>query len=341
MLFYPADAFPVSRPNTSSTYRKVERRIIHSDDYQEMGSTTEGSSLIDTSRIQRKCYSKRGSPLLSPSLIKKTFVDDYFSDLLLFKYRKTKSSTTLSLVTTPSFLDQGIAISGASVSFLHLVLTLFWAFVDGTLMFAALPIWSRSYKSSTEVKTSRQTYPWPYGQYDWRFTSVSCRLWLNRSAYIPFHLKKDFWDKLKTLFGTTSFTSCLSFIQTSPTQTRFALNMLRQISLTSCHSSITQPKLGWSSSNLPCYDSPQQSSSRVQLFRLYYRSNHYRCQLQYAICHCYHSHGEGPLGHMKILHARISAVQISEGPSSLINRTNVIRRGLPNQNHWKNQTHSH
>ena len=31
----------------------------------------------------------------------------------------------------------------------------------------------------------------------------------------------------------------------------------------------------------------------------------------------------------KILHARISAVQISEDPSSLINRTNVIRRGLP------------
>ena len=53
MLFYPTDAFPVSRPNTSSTYQKVERRTIHSDDYQEIGSTTEGSSLIDTSRIQK------------------------------------------------------------------------------------------------------------------------------------------------------------------------------------------------------------------------------------------------------------------------------------------------
>ena len=52
------------------------------------------------------------------------------------------------------------------------------------------PYWSRTYKSSTEVKTSRQTYPWSYGQYDWRFTSVSCHLWLNRSAYIPFHSPK-------------------------------------------------------------------------------------------------------------------------------------------------------
>ena len=66
------------------------------------------------------------------------------------------------------------------------------------------PCWSRPYKSSTEVKTSRQTYPWPYDQYDWRFTSVSCRLWLNRSAYILFHPQR-LLDKLKTFFGTTSF----------------------------------------------------------------------------------------------------------------------------------------
>ena len=43
----------------------------------------------------------------------------------------------------------------------------------------------------------------------------------------------------------------------------------------------------------------------------------------------------------KLLHAQISAVQKSEDSSSLINRINVIRRSLPNQNHWKNQINSY
>ena len=43
----------------------------------------------------------------------------------------------------------------------------------------------------------------------------------------------------------------------------------------------------------------------------------------------------------KPFHARISAVQESEDPSSLINRTNAIRRGPPNQNQWRNQTPSY
>ena len=43
----------------------------------------------------------------------------------------------------------------------------------------------------------------------------------------------------------------------------------------------------------------------------------------------------------KPLHAQISAIQESEDPSSLINRTNVIRCGPPNQNQWRNQTPSY
>jgi hypothetical protein len=42
----------------------------------------------------------------------------------------------------------------------------------------------------------------------------------------------------------------------------------------------------------------------------------------------------------KPLHAQISHAE-SEDPSSLINRTNIIRRGLPNQNQWWNQTPSY
>ena len=43
----------------------------------------------------------------------------------------------------------------------------------------------------------------------------------------------------------------------------------------------------------------------------------------------------------KSLHSQISAVQESKDPSSLINRTNVIRHSPPNQNHWRNQTPSY
>ena len=43
----------------------------------------------------------------------------------------------------------------------------------------------------------------------------------------------------------------------------------------------------------------------------------------------------------KPLHAWISAVQESENPSSLINGTNIIRCGSPNQNQWRNQTPSY
>jgi hypothetical protein len=42
----------------------------------------------------------------------------------------------------------------------------------------------------------------------------------------------------------------------------------------------------------------------------------------------------------KPLHAWISHVE-SEDPSSLINRTNIIRHGPPNQNQWWNQTPSY
>ena len=83
------------------------------------------------------------------------------------------------------------------------------------------PCWSRPYRSSTEVETSRQTYSWPYG-YVIRLTIYFCFM-SSMTEQIRLHSllsQKDFWDKLKTFFGTTSFTSCLSFIQTSPTQTR-------------------------------------------------------------------------------------------------------------------------
>ena len=60
------------------------------------------------------------------------------SDLFLFNTER-QSSSILSLVTTPFFLDQGVIISEARVSSLYLLLTLF-DFVDGTLTYVALPV---------------------------------------------------------------------------------------------------------------------------------------------------------------------------------------------------------
>ena len=79
------------------------------------------------------------------------------------------------------------------------MLTLFWAFEDGTFTYAALPAGVDLANRQQKWKTSRPTYSWPYGQYDWWFTSVSCHLWLNRSAYIPFHSPKRLLERAKKL----------------------------------------------------------------------------------------------------------------------------------------------
>ena len=123
MLFYPANTFPVLRPNISSTYQEVERRIIHSDDYQEMGSKAEGTSLTHESRIQRKRYSKEDYHFFLP-FVKKILLM-IISQISFCLNTEKQSSLIPSLVATPFFLDQGITISGASVLFSCLVLTLF------------------------------------------------------------------------------------------------------------------------------------------------------------------------------------------------------------------------
>ena len=82
------------------------------------------------------------------------------------------------------------------------------------------PYWSRTYESSTEVKNFQTNVSLALQPV--RLTIYFC-LMSSMTEQIRLHSissQKDPWDKLKTLFGTTSFTSCLSFIQTSPTQTR-------------------------------------------------------------------------------------------------------------------------
>ena len=151
-----------------------------------------------------------------------------------------QSSTILSLVTTLFFLDHGIAISGASISSLRLVLTLFWAFEDETLTYAALP-------AGADLTNRQQKWKLLDKRILGLTASIIDDLPLSHVAYdwtdpLTFHsISKDFWDKLKTFFSTTGSTSHLSFIQTSPTQTHSHSSCSDRISLTLRHSSTTPP----------------------------------------------------------------------------------------------------
>ena len=151
---------------------------------------------------------KRGLPLLSPFLVKRLSLM-IFSDLLLFRYRKTKFNNTV--IGHYSILLGSRSYHIWSKSIISMLSAYFVWFCRWNSHVCGAPCWSRPYKSSTEVKTSRQTYPWPYGQYDWWFTSVSCHLWLNRSAYIPFHLKRPLGQAKDSLWHHRLY-SRLSFI---------------------------------------------------------------------------------------------------------------------------------
>ena len=149
MLFYPADAFPVSRPNTSSTYQKVERRIIHSDDYQEMGSTTEGSSLTHESRIQRKCYSKEDYHFF---LFGKKILLMIISQIS-FCLNTERQKFNNTVIGHHSVL---LGLRNYHIWSKHIISTLsaysVLSFCRWNSHVCGTPCWSRPYKSSTEVK---------------------------------------------------------------------------------------------------------------------------------------------------------------------------------------------
>ena len=130
---------------------KVERRIIHSDDYQEMGSTTEGSSLINKSRIQKEMLLKRGLPLLSPSLVKKILLMIISQISFCLKTERQKFINTI--IGHHSVL---LELRNYQIWSKHIISTLSAYFVLSFCRWnshvCGTPCWSRPYKSSTEVK---------------------------------------------------------------------------------------------------------------------------------------------------------------------------------------------
>ena len=124
------------------------------------------------------------------------------------------------------------------------------------------PCGSRLSRSSTEVETSRQTYPWPYGQYDWRLAIVTCRLWLGRPCYVPLHLQISM-GQAENSFRHYWLRSHLSCIQTSLIQTRSHPTCSNRHQWHYVALRSDDPSGVRSSPNLPRYDTSQQPSLRV------------------------------------------------------------------------------
>ena len=154
-------------------------------------------------------------------------------------------------------------------------------------------------------------------------------------------ISKDLWDKLKTLFGTTGFAAvfCL-FKQVSSKHIHIQHAQTDINEMMSLFDQITQAGL----------DLPQTFRAMILLNNLPSEYNSLASTIVQTI-----TVANFDMQHVtaailmemdlratrKPLHARISAVQESEDPSSLINRTNIIRRGPSNQNQWRNQTPSY
>ena len=154
-------------------------------------------------------------------------------------------------------------------------------------------------------------------------------------------ISKDLWDKLKTLFGTTGFTAVFRlFKQVSSKHIRIQHAQTDINETMSLFDQMTQAGL----------DLPQTFRAMILLNNLPSEYNSLASTIVQTI-----TVANFDMQHVtaailmemdlrathKPLHAQISAMQESEDPSSLINQTNVIRRGPPNQNQWRNQTPSY
>ena len=109
-----------------------------------------------------------------------------------------------------------------------------WEFVDGTLMYAALP-------AGADLADRQQKWKLLDKCILGLMASTIDDLLLSHVVYewsdpatFP-SISKALWDKLKTLFGTTSFAAVFRLFKQVSSK-HFTFNMLKQISMTSCHS---------------------------------------------------------------------------------------------------------
>ena len=215
-----------------------------------------------------------------------------------------------------------------------------WEFVDGTLTYAALP--ARADLADRQQKwklLDKRILGLMASTIDDSLLSHVVYEWTNPLTFPS--ISKDLWDKLKTLFGTTGFAAVFRlFKQVSSKHIRIQHAQTDINETMSLFDQMTQAGL----------DLPQTFHAMILLNNLPSEYNSLASTIVQTI-----TVANFDMQHVtaailmemdlwatrKPLHARISAVQESEDPSSLINQTNIIRRGPPNQNQWRNQTPSY
>ena len=215
-----------------------------------------------------------------------------------------------------------------------------WEFVDGNLTYAALPAGADLADRQQKWKLlDKRILGLMASTIDDSLLSHVVYEWTDPLTFPS--ISKDLWDKLKTLFGTTGFAAVFRlFKQVSSKHIRIQHAQTDINEIMSLFDQMTQAGLDLPQTframillnNLP----PEYNSLTSTIVQTITIANFNMQHITAAILM------EMDLrATRKLLHARISAVQESKDPSSLINRTNVIRRGPPNQNQWRNQTPSY
>jgi hypothetical protein len=214
-----------------------------------------------------------------------------------------------------------------------------WEFVDGTLTYASLPAgqdladrqqkWKLLDKCILGLMASTiDDSLLSHVIYDWADPATSPSI------------SKALWDKLKALFGTTGFAAIfrlfkqvsgrhihISHAQQDINETMSLFDQMTQAGLNRPQTFRAMILLNNLRSEFNTLTSTIVQTLEVANFDIDHVSSHILMEMDLRATH-------------KPLHAWISHAE-SEDPSSLINRTNVIRRGPPNQNQWRNQTPSY
>ena len=215
-----------------------------------------------------------------------------------------------------------------------------WEFVDGTLMYAALPAGADLADRQQKWKLlDKRILGLMANTIDDSLLSHVVYDWADPVTFPS--ISKSLWDKLKTLFSTTGFTVIFRlFKQVSSKHVHIQHTQTDINDIMSLFDQMTQAGLDLPQTframillnNLP----PEYNSLASTIVQTITVANFDMQHVTAAIL----MEMDLQATH-KPLHARISAVQESEDPSSLINWTNIIRHGPPNQNQWRNQTLSY
>jgi hypothetical protein len=211
--------------------------------------------------------------------------------------------------------------------------------VDGTLTYTSLPAGADLADCQTKWKLlDKHIFGLMASTIDNLLLSHVIYDWADPATFPS--ISKALWDKLKALFGTTGFAAIfrlfkqvsgrhihISHAQQDINETMSLFDQMTQASLNLPQTFRAMILLNNLPNKYHTLASTIVQTLEVANFDIDHVSSHILMEMDLRATR-------------KPLHARISHTE-SEDPSSLINRTNIIRRSLPNQNQWRNQTPSY